>query len=484
VDEVAELARDATPGLDRLFRDMAASFAALGAPTYADLAQCVVEWSDVEPLLSLLAPYEDARVGDMVPLRLLGAAHRLVLQRHAPELAMYFATAGGTPPQSAADREGCRRAFLATLDRHRQQVSIALEAIPQTNEVARTEGLAALLRRVGAAFGLPVRLHEIGCSAGLSLRVDELASVGVVASQREDWGPMPSLVERVGCDLAPVDALSMEGRLHLTSFVWPDHVERFERLRAALHVAERVPVDVIAEDAVEHVRALALVPGTTLVVWHSAMWLYLPRDARAEIRDALQRLGEGAGPTSPLVHVALEPFSEGARSQHRFRLDMATWPGVGGIPAGFHIPWATTPPSGVPVTWNIPCAAGIVTNPVGDLLLVRRGRSPALGLWSLPGGRVEDGESWDAAALREVEEETGIRAEIGGFAGVVERDSGSATTYVIADFRMTGDGTPRPGDDAADARWFRPDDVLGLTTSPGLVEALRGWGDLRDPTAS
>ena len=80
--------RDSRPGIREIFLDIAASCDRLGAPTYADLARCVAEWSDDEPLASLLAPYADARVGDMVPLRLLAAVHRLALAREAPELAL------------------------------------------------------------------------------------------------------------------------------------------------------------------------------------------------------------------------------------------------------------------------------------------------------------------------------------------------------------------------------------------------------------
>ena len=114
----------------------------------------------------------------------------------------------------------------------------------------------------------------------------------------------------------------------------------------------------------------------------------------------------------------------------------------------------------------------------GRILLVRRGQEPARGMWSIPGGRVEGDESWDEAAAREVLEETGIRVTDARFVGMVERDSGSASTYVIADFAFTGDGEPRAADDADDARWCDPAEIGRLDTSPGLVEALREWGYL------
>ena len=473
-----EPSRDSRPGIREIFLDIAASCERLDAPIYADLARCVAEWSDVEPLSSLLAPYADARVGDMVPLRLLSAVHGLALARQAPEVGIYLPTTGGVAPRDDADRERLRRAFLATLDVHREAIAAALARVPQTNEVGRTVGLAALLRRVRTGFGLPVRLHEIGCSAGLSLGVDALVTEGVVSADHPEWGTLPEITERIGCDLAPVDAKSTEGRLALTSFIWPDHAERFERLRRALEVVGGMDVSLVAADALDYVRALRLEEGTTLVVWHSAMWLYLPPETREGIRAALDRLGDQATRDSPLVHIGLEPVSDHREAQHRFTLAMTTWPGLDGLPPGVEVPWGTTPPGGSPVTWSVPCAGGIVRDGQGRILLVRRGREPSRGMWSIPGGRVDGDESWDEAAAREVLEETGIRVTDARYVGLVERDSGSASTYVIADFAFTGDGEPRAADDADDARWCDAAEIGHLDTSPGLVEALREWGYL------
>lgn len=476
--DVMEPSRDSRPGIREIFLDIAASCERLDAPTYADLARCVAEWSDIEPLSSLLAPYADARVGDMIPLRLLSAVHGLALARQAPEVAIYFPTTGGTAPRDAADRERLRRAFLATIDANREDMAAALARVPQTNEVGRTVGLAALLRRVHTGFGLPVRLHEIGCSAGLSLRVDALVAGGVVSADHHEWGALPDITERIGCDLSPVDATSTEGRMTLTSFIWPDHADRFERLRGALETAGGIDVSLIAADALDYVRGLRLEAGTTLVVWHSAMWLYLPRETREGIRSALDRLGRQATRESPLVHVGLEPVSDHREAQHRFTLAMTTWPGLDGLPPGVEVPWGTTPPGGSPVTWSIPCAGGIVRDGQGRVLLVRRGQEPARGLWSIPGGRIDGDESWDVAAAREVLEETGIRVADARYVGMVERDSGSGSTYVIADFAFTGEGAPHAADDADEARWYDPEDISTLDTSPGLVEALREWGYL------
>lgn len=127
---------------------------------------------------------------------------------------------------------------------------------------------------------------------------------------------------------------------------------------------------------------------------------------------------------------------------------------------------------------EVPCVGAIVRDDAGRLLLIRRGNPPAQGLWSLPGGRVEVGETHEAAVLRELREETGVDGTLGRHVGEVRRDAPDGSVYVIQDYLVTVDGStvPRAGDDALDAVWFSVQEVRALDTSPGLVEALSGWG--------
>jgi len=135
----------------------------------------------------------------------------------------------------------------------------------------------------------------------------------------------------------------------------------------------------------------------------------------------------------------------------------------------------------VPVR-RVPCVGAVVHDEGGRLLLVRRGTEPGRGLWSVPGGRVEPGESAEDAVVREVEEETGVRVRVGRLVGTVERDGPGGVVYVIDDFEAhLEEGTAerlRAGDDADEARWFTTDEVERLPCVDGLVETLRGWGVL------
>jgi 8-oxo-dGTP diphosphatase len=135
---------------------------------------------------------------------------------------------------------------------------------------------------------------------------------------------------------------------------------------------------------------------------------------------------------------------------------------------------------------RIDCVGGIVLDDADGrrrLLLVRRGQEPAKGTWSVPGGRVERGEPDPVATAREVLEETGLAVSVGPLVGSVVRDAPGGGVYVIRDYlcRPLAGADPtavRGGDDAADAAWFTVEEVEDLDTSPGLVEALRGWGVL------
>lgn len=128
---------------------------------------------------------------------------------------------------------------------------------------------------------------------------------------------------------------------------------------------------------------------------------------------------------------------------------------------------------------EVPCVGALVYDGTGRILLVRRANPPAQGLWSVPGGRVEPGEDGATAVAREVAEETGLTVVADRLVGTVRRDAPDGSVYVIDDWacRLTG-GALRAGDDASDAGWFTAAALAGLATSPGLVEALAGWGAL------
>lgn len=121
-------------------------------------------------------------------------------------------------------------------------------------------------------------------------------------------------------------------------------------------------------------------------------------------------------------------------------------------------------------------AGAVVLDDDGRLLVVRRGRAPAKGRWSLPGGRVEAGEPAAEAAAREVREETGLDVEVTGFVGWTEA-IGDDHHIVILDFAATvTGGRLAAGDDADDVAWVTRPELEQRPTTTGLLEFLDRHG--------
>jgi 8-oxo-dGTP diphosphatase len=149
-----------------------------------------------------------------------------------------------------------------------------------------------------------------------------------------------------------------------------------------------------------------------------------------------------------------------------------------GVSVAWTMPDARSVPAGRPDRRpTIPCVGAVVHDERGRLLMVRRANPPAQGTWSLPGGKVEQGEDDAAAAVREVAEETGLHVMSGPVVGTVERDAPGGGLFLITDLVCTViGGTLHSGDDASDAGWFDARTLAAASTSPGLVEALTAWG--------
>lgn len=116
----------------------------------------------------------------------------------------------------------------------------------------------------------------------------------------------------------------------------------------------------------------------------------------------------------------------------------------------------------------------------GRVLVATRTKPPSDGVFSLPGGRVEAGESLEAAALRELDEEVGVKAQIVGFNRTVEmieagRDAQNRQHYVVLSFVGTWlSGEARPGPEAGEVLWAKPADLDKLKTSPHLRGVVEG----------
>lgn len=132
---------------------------------------------------------------------------------------------------------------------------------------------------------------------------------------------------------------------------------------------------------------------------------------------------------------------------------------------------------------RIPCVGAVIRDDAGRLLMVLRGHDPGKGLWSIPGGRVEPGETPEQAVVREVMEETGLHVSCGPLLGYAELPGPDGTIVDIRDYQAFlapgSAGAATAGDDAADAAWVSDADAAAMDergeVTDGLLAALRGW---------
>jgi hypothetical protein len=315
----------------------------LGSPLYESLLmRCAADVEADGPVARLLAePSADAwggsggaLGGEAIALRLMGAAHRLVLRGDAPALAQYYPSVGGT-----ADADGAWDAFRALAEEEPEALGAEIPQPVQTNEVRRSAALAGGFMTIARDLGLPLRLLEVGASAGLNLRFDryrfesgELAwgdphsPVKVLEAWASGRPPVDHSVHvagRRGCDPNPVDPASPDGRLTLLSFVWPDQLDRLAVLRGALDVAEDVPVTVDRADGEAWIgdRLAEPAPGATTVVFHSVVMPYLSHEGRMSFESVVADAGARASDEAPLAWLRMEPGGEQAE------LRLTTWPG-------------------------------------------------------------------------------------------------------------------------------------------------------------
>jgi hypothetical protein len=302
------------------FRGQARGCTNAGSPIYAELLERAAE--DVAQgglFADVVADYRGQPMLDALPLRLLGRAHALVLAGEAPGLARFYPSAGGR-----YESDGAWRALVELIGARRDVFHAAASHWRvQTNEVRRSAVLLPGFLRVAARTQLPLRLREIGASSGLNQYFDryryELGPhrFGDPASPlalSSDWeGPPPDLAaplrvaDRRGCDVAPIDLRDPAEQLKLQSFIWPEQLDRLERLRAAIAVVAADPPRIDAIPAGEWVeRHAAPEPGVATVLFHSVVWWYIPEAERARITETMEQAAARATAAAPLAWLRME----------------------------------------------------------------------------------------------------------------------------------------------------------------------------------
>ena len=317
------------------FRSQASWCTRLGAPmSGALLERCAGDIERSGPLWELLAdrPPPPPGTDEALAARVLAGVHRLVLEGRVPDLAPFYPSVGG---EAVGDPFP---AFRAAVAEHAGYLRAQLERPVQTNEVSRSSALVGGYLLVARETGLPLRILETGASAGLNLRWSEYryeeagrawgdpdSPVRLTGAYVEGVPPFDveaQVVERRGCDLAPIDATTEDGLLTLTSFAWAEERWRVELLRAACEVAARVPATVDRADACDWVEAnLSPSAGTATILVHSIFRMYLPDAAKARFDRAVVAAAGSATAEAPLAWLRMEWDVD------RVLVHLTTWPG-------------------------------------------------------------------------------------------------------------------------------------------------------------
>lgn len=323
-------------GTIEAFRLQARFCTEFGSPLYAEFLTRAA--NDIEAggaFAAVLDGWQGLPLPGALPLRLLGAVHRMVLDGNAPELARFYPSTGGTPRWPDA-----WEALHAIVASRAAELRPALDRQVQTNEVRRSAALLGGFLTVAGATGLQLRLLEIGCSAGLNLCWDryryELAPCEPDTPPSPDapftprWGAADTsmvvrcgwhgsdailggsaqVASRAGCDIAPIDLTDPAQTRILESFVWPDQVERQAQLQAAITAVRRDPPHLTQRPAADWLteQLAGRASRVATVVFHSIMWWYLSEDERQRVTATITAAGARATPVAPLAWLRLEIF--------------------------------------------------------------------------------------------------------------------------------------------------------------------------------
>jgi hypothetical protein len=258
------------------------------------------------------------------------------------------------PPNPLPEPEQFWAALVETLGERSSEILPWLDRAPQTNEVGRSAVLFAGLSYLASIHDRPMQLFEVGASAGLNLNLDrygyryageQFGDADSPLQLSPAWqGPLPPrsdvrILSRCGCDLSPLDATKHQDRERLLAYVWPDQIDRVERLTRALEIAVLHPVKIMKADAAEWIERTTPQDGLR-VLMHSIAFQYFPLESQERITRHME--ATGARSDSPLAWLRFELDPE---SQKRFSLRLRLWPD------GADQLLAIAGPHGTPIEW-------------------------------------------------------------------------------------------------------------------------------------
>jgi hypothetical protein len=304
--------------LVQLFRNNAVS-SLPRAPLYGAISRAVAEDADLYRLLLHAPPTQ------RLPVLLLAATHAVLLEsvadadpsRPPHELVRWYPNLTDAP--RPADDRRLPAVFGDFVAQHRERIiELVATRHTQTNEVGRSALVLIAFGLIGDEVGDIAHL-DVGASGGLNLLVDRLryhyvpdaSHADAEAPARMVGGPstveltthtrgpvpvptsIPAIVARCGIDRHPIDITDDGEALWLEACVWPDQIDRFERLRATIEIARNEPPELLAGAAVDSLGQAIdrMCRAGHVVVTNTWVLNYLSVDERVEYVRELDRIG-------------------------------------------------------------------------------------------------------------------------------------------------------------------------------------------------
>ncbi len=306
-----------------------------GAPCTARMVRALLAVLKTETTIARrMNSWQGLSLEDAMPLRIAGGFHWLFLTGEEPRLGEVYQ--GLMTDQSLVDALVVEAAI--TFD---HLLLPWFDTPPQTNEAGRSASIMAALMWLSGKLGPKFELNEIGASAGVNTMMPRFGFDlgGVVAGKslsslqiKPQWRGNPPPANPVeitgirGCDIKPVDLTDERQAMRLKSYIWPETKERMVRMDAAIAMADRMPPDLVQQDAEDFVTEMLGQPqedGVTRVLFHTIMWQYLPTKKREAIAAAMVEAGDAATPEKPIAWISLETN----RVTFRHECCVRYWPG-------------------------------------------------------------------------------------------------------------------------------------------------------------
>jgi hypothetical protein len=322
-------------GVRAAFTNQFAYCSANDAPITAAICQTLSQVLDNDTAFGrAVLNWQGMPMADALPLRCAAAFHALYQAGNQPELASLYQGQQAVP----AD---INQLIAHAIARHDSDLLPWLETPPQTNESGRSSNFAAAMLWL-AEQGLPTTFHlsEIGSSAGVNLMMDqyrydlggtnvgpETAAIHFSPEWQGDAPPQHDITigSTRGVDLNPLDLTNPAHAARLKAYIWPENLDRFDRMEAAIALANTRSLDLDEGDAADFVDAALAQPqspDTTHVLMHSIVWVYLPEETQQHITAAMEAAGAKATSDTPLAWIMLESN----RDTLRHELKVRYWP--------------------------------------------------------------------------------------------------------------------------------------------------------------